>query len=162
MGGVVAHPGEPLDHQGDAFKGPQLADKPVGGRTLAQRLLDGGECRAVQPRGGAGRAAAAQRVGSAGVPAVMPSARGLAGDAELAGEFGLVDAGGEQFGGAQPAPLELVAVVLGLGWWGVVATGTSCTVRAAAGAFCPISPARQLDPHPLPPIPMILFGRLPL
>jgi hypothetical protein len=40
MGGVVTHPGQPLDHGGDAVQGPQLADEPVGRGTFQQGLLD--------------------------------------------------------------------------------------------------------------------------
>jgi len=29
MGGMMAHPGQPLDDDGDAIQGPQLADEPV-------------------------------------------------------------------------------------------------------------------------------------
>jgi hypothetical protein len=42
----------------------------------------------------------------------MPDADGLGGDAKLAGDLGLADASGKQLGRAQPAGLELVAVLL--------------------------------------------------
>jgi hypothetical protein len=42
----------------------------------------------------------------------MPVADALAGDAELAGDLRLTDANGEQPGGAEPAGLEAVTVVL--------------------------------------------------
>jgi hypothetical protein len=51
----------------------------------------------------------------------------LAGDAELAGDLGLADAGGEQFGGAQPTGLEPFAFLscrgaAGDGWHGPILT----------------------------------------
>jgi hypothetical protein len=54
----------------------------------------------------------------------------LAGDAELAGDLGLVDAGGKQLGGTQPTRLEPLALVLcrraaGDGWHGLILTGRS-------------------------------------
>jgi hypothetical protein len=50
MGGVVAQPGQPLDHQRDALQGPQLAGKPVGHGPLQQRRLDRVELVVGQPR----------------------------------------------------------------------------------------------------------------
>jgi hypothetical protein len=41
--GMVAHPGEALDHDGDAFQGPQLPGEPVGAGALQQGLLDPGQ-----------------------------------------------------------------------------------------------------------------------
>jgi hypothetical protein len=61
---------------------------------------------------GAGRAAAAQPIGAAGLSTGMPEAHGLAGDAELASDPGLVDADGEQLGRAEPAGLEPFAFLL--------------------------------------------------
>ena len=42
----------------------------------------------------------------------MPDAHRLGGDAELAGDLDLADAGGEQLGGAQPTGLEPVTFSL--------------------------------------------------
>ena len=47
--------------------------------------------------------------------AACQGAGGLAGDAELAGDLGRVDASGEQLGGAQPAGLQSLALAVGLG-----------------------------------------------
>jgi hypothetical protein len=46
---MVTHPGQPLDHGGDAVQGPQLTDEPVGGGALQQGLLDPAELRIGQP-----------------------------------------------------------------------------------------------------------------
>jgi hypothetical protein len=63
-------------------------------------------------RGGTGRAPAAQGVNAAGLPAGMPQAHGLAGDAELAGDLSLANADSEQLASAQPAGLEPFTVLL--------------------------------------------------
>src|SRR4030095_10600115 len=42
MAGMVAGPGEPLDHGSDALKGPVVGVEAVGAGALAQRLADGG------------------------------------------------------------------------------------------------------------------------
>jgi hypothetical protein len=57
----------------------------------------------------------AQRVGAALKPAGVPDAHGLGGDAELAGDLGLAEAEGEQFGGAQPPRLKPFTFVVGRG-----------------------------------------------
>jgi hypothetical protein len=51
-------------------------------------------------------------LGSTDLPAAVPDADSLGGDAKLAGDLGLVDAGGEQLGCAQSAALEPVAFLL--------------------------------------------------
>jgi hypothetical protein len=80
----------------------------------------------------------------------MPGAHCLAGDAELAGDHGLEDASGKQLGRAEPAPLELVAVALGLGAAGCGGQqAPPARSGVAVGAFCVIGPAGQLDPHTL-------------
>jgi hypothetical protein len=113
--GVVAHPGQPPDHLGDAVQRPQLALKPVGGGALQQGLLDVPKLVVRQAWGGPGRAAALQGARATGLPGSVPGACGLAGDAELAGDPGRVDTGGKQLRGAQPAGLELLALAVGLG-----------------------------------------------
>lgn len=60
------------------------------GSVLAQRQVD----------------PAAQRLRPAVLPAGMPDAHGLRGDAELAGNLGLADTGSEQFAGAEPTSLQ--------------------------------------------------------
>jgi hypothetical protein len=59
MGGVVTHPGQPLDHDGDAVQGPQLTNEPVGGGTFQQGLLDLAELGIGDTRGRPGRSSAA-------------------------------------------------------------------------------------------------------
>ena len=50
----------------------------------------------------------------------MPDAHGLGGDAELAGNLGLVDTGREQLGRAEPTGLEPVSFSLYTGRRGTV------------------------------------------
>ena len=50
VAGVVAGPGELLDHGGDALKGPVVGVEPVRAGTLAQGLVDGGELLGVKAR----------------------------------------------------------------------------------------------------------------
>lgn len=45
----MLHPGEALDHDGDAVQGPQLPSEPVGGGAFQQGLLDGRELVVRQP-----------------------------------------------------------------------------------------------------------------
>jgi hypothetical protein len=49
-----------------------------------------------------------QRLDTAGPPAAVPDAHGLGGDAELASDLSLGDAGSEQLRGTQSAGLELL------------------------------------------------------
>jgi hypothetical protein len=86
---------------------------PLAVAPSSRGLFHGGElgvrklgCRAARP-------AAAQRLGAALLPAGVPDAHGLGRDLELAGDLGLVDAGGEQLGRPQPAGLEPVTFLLG-------------------------------------------------
>jgi hypothetical protein len=64
----------------------------------------------------------------------MPDADGLGGDVKLAGDLGLVDTGGEQLSGAQPAGLKPVTFSL-------------CARRRGAVGMAPIltHPAAQLQ-----------------
>ena len=95
----MPHPGEPLDDDGDAVQGPQLADKPVGGGTLQQDMFDLAELAVRQPWCGSGRSTTAQGVGAALPPAGMPAVHALAGDPELTSGLGLAEASGEQLSG---------------------------------------------------------------
>jgi hypothetical protein len=92
---MVPHPGEPLDDDGDALKGPQLADKPIGAGALQQGPLDLAELGVRQPWRGTGRPAAAQGVDAAALPASLPVADALPGDPKLAGNLGLADTSGQ-------------------------------------------------------------------
>jgi hypothetical protein len=108
--GVVAHPGEAPDDLCDAVKGPQVGVEAVGLGALQQRLFCLRKLGVGHPGGPARCAAACKARGAIGLEARMPAAGGLAGDAQPAGDFGLVDALGEQVGGLQAAVLEGVAV----------------------------------------------------
>ena len=80
-----------------------------------------------------------QRLRATALPAGMPDAHGLGGDAELAGDLGLLaDASGEQLGGARPASLEPVAFLLCRG-----------AARDGWHGADPHPPAAQLQPHRL-------------
>jgi hypothetical protein len=102
--GVVAHPGELLDHRGDPRQRPQLGVEPECLRSLAQRLFDRVQFRRRQPWPAAGAARPAQRRLAALAPAAIPNAGRLGGDPEGAGDLGLGGAVGEHAGGFQ-APL---------------------------------------------------------
>jgi hypothetical protein len=71
------HPGQPLNHQPDAVKGPQLPDKPVRAGPFQQGLLDPLELGVRQPGRRAAGSPAAQGIGAAGLPAGMPDVDGL-------------------------------------------------------------------------------------
>ena len=108
----MADPGQALDDGGDALQSPQLPDKAAGAGARQQGLLDLGELGVGELGAGTGRAAAAQAVDSLDLPALIPEVDALAGDAELAGDLGLADAGGEQLGGTQPTGLASFAFSL--------------------------------------------------
>jgi hypothetical protein len=59
--GMMADPGEVLDHRGDAVQRPQLAGEPVGRGAFQERLLNCGELLVREPGRGPGRSSAAQR-----------------------------------------------------------------------------------------------------
>jgi hypothetical protein len=108
----MPHSGQPLDHGGDAVKGPQLPGKPVAASTPQQGLFDPAELDVGEPGCWSGRASATQAVSTGGLPALMPQVHALAGNVEPAGDLGLADAGDEQLPSAQPAGLEPIAFVL--------------------------------------------------
>src|SRR5918994_7352935 len=110
VAGMVADPGQPLDHGGDARKGPVVGVEAVGAGALAQRLVDGGKLGLRQARGVPGGATACQRVGPAGAPLGVPAADVLPGDAQFAGDLGLGAAGGEQLAGLHADVVERLAV----------------------------------------------------
>jgi hypothetical protein len=104
--------GQPFNDQRDAVQGPQLPDEPIGGGTFQQSLLDGGELLIRQAWRRAAGSAAAQRLGTALLPAGVPDTYGLRRHLELAGNLGLADPGGEQLGPAQPTGLQAVTLSL--------------------------------------------------
>jgi hypothetical protein len=127
---MVGDPGQPLDHGGDAVKGPVVGVEAVRAGTLPQRLVNGVKLGLGQARGVPGRAAACQRLQPARLPLGVPAADVLAGDPEGAGDFGLGVAGGEQLAGLHADAFERLAVAQTAG----VATvgGWSHTARLAA------------------------------
>jgi hypothetical protein len=86
---MVADPGQPLDHGGDAAKRPVVGVEAVRAGTLPQRLVDDVQLRIRQAWGRSGRTGAAQRHLPARAPAGVPAADVLAGDAQFAGDLGL-------------------------------------------------------------------------
>jgi hypothetical protein len=123
MRGMMANPGQPLDHQRDPVQGPQLPREAVGRGASEQGLLDGSELLVRKPWRRTARPFAAQRLTPAARPAAVPDADSLGRNLELAGDLGLADASGEQLGRLQPAGLELLTVSLGRraardGWHG--------------------------------------------
>src|SRR5512133_4049059 len=110
MAAMVGDAGEPLDHGGDALKGPVVGVEPMGPGALAQRLVDGGALDLRQARVRPGRATACQRLQPTRLPAGVPAADVLAGHPELAGDLGLGVAGGKQRTGLQTDSFERLAV----------------------------------------------------
>src|SRR5512132_824258 len=108
--GMVGDPGQPLDHRGDAGKGPVVGVEAVRAGTLAEGLVDGGKLGIRQAPGLPGGAGAAQRFQPARLPAGVPAAQVLAGDAELVGDLGLGAAGGKQRAGLHADLFERLAV----------------------------------------------------
>src|SRR5216117_626902 len=106
VAGMVADPGELLDHAGDARQGPVVGVEAVGAGTLTQRLVDGGKLLVGQARGLSGGAGAAQRLQSARLPA----ADDLPGNTQFAGDLGLGAAGGKQRAGLHADAFERLAV----------------------------------------------------
>jgi hypothetical protein len=132
VGGVVTHPGGAPDDFCDAAKGPQVGVEAVGLGALQQRLLDSVQLRWGQLGRAAGRANAGKAVGAVGLPALVPAADGLAGDAQGAGHLGLVDALLEELGGVQAAALKGVAVP---------AFGDGFAITGCHGLMLPPTPA---------------------
>src|SRR6266508_4754958 len=122
VAGMVADPGQLLDHGPDAGKGPVVAVEAVRAGALAQGLVDSVELLVGQARGVPGRAGAAQRRQAALAPLGVPAADVLAGDAELVGDLGLGVAGGKQPAGLHADVFERLAVaqtagVAAVGGW---------------------------------------------
>jgi hypothetical protein len=91
---MVGDAGQPLDHDGDAVKGPVVGVEAVRAGTLPERLVDQVQLPGGQPWGVPGRAGAAQRLQPTLAPLGVPAADVLAGDPEGAGDLGLGVAGG--------------------------------------------------------------------
>src|SRR5215216_1552174 len=110
VAGMVAGPGESLDHGGDAGQGPVVGVEAAGAGALGQRGIQVVELLVVKARVGPGRAAACQRFQPARLPAGVPAADVLAGHAELAGDLSLGAAGGKQRPGLHADSFERLAV----------------------------------------------------
>jgi hypothetical protein len=108
VAGMVADPGQPLDHGSGAGKRPVVGVEAVRPGTLAQLLVG-------QARGGPGGAGATQRLLPARLPPAVPAADVLPGDAELVGDLGLGVAGGEQRAGLHADGFEGLAVTQAAG-----------------------------------------------
>src|SRR6266536_605531 len=122
VAGMVGDPGQPLDHAGDAGKGPVVGVEAVRAGTLPERLVDRVQLLVGQARGVPGGAAACQRLGPTDTPQRVPAADVLAGHAEGAGDLGLGVAGGKQRAGLHADVLERLAVaqtpgVAAVGGW---------------------------------------------
>jgi hypothetical protein len=84
--------------------------EPVCRGALQQQLSQPVEVLVGKAARVAGRATALQCLGAVVLEAGMPAVHALAAHAELAGNLGLPDTGSKQFGGTQPAVLELLAI----------------------------------------------------
>ena len=147
----MAHPGQPLDHQRNPVQGPQLTGEPISGGAIQQGLFKLGELGIRQPWRRAARSPAVQGLGAALQEPGVPDTHRLGGDAELAGDLGLMDSGGEQLGRAQPTDLESVTFLL-------------CR-RAARDSWLGrilACPAEEFQPDPRPHIPQPDTKSLPL
>ena len=112
-GRVVADAGQPLDHDGDAVKGPKLPGEPVGAGAFQQRLLD---LVASWASDSLGAGPLGPRLRSASVPPACQRACQMLTPGRETSSWRATsawrDAGGEQLGRAQPAGLEAVAFSL--------------------------------------------------
>lgn len=116
MPGVVADPGEPPDHLGDPWQGPQVGVNPLRYRAGQQGVLHPLPVAVRQPRGSAPAARAGQPGPAALAPAGMPAAGGLPGDPQPPGDLGLGQVLLEQAGSLQatlPSGLGLRALEVG-------------------------------------------------
>ncbi len=115
VAGMVAGPGQLLDHAGDAGQGPVVGAEAVRAGTFAERLVDGGTLGLRQARGRPGRTAACQRRLPAGAPQGVPAAGVLPRDTQLVGDFGLGATGGKQLTGLHADVFERLAVTQAAG-----------------------------------------------
>jgi hypothetical protein len=112
---MVGDAGQPLDHGGDALKGPVVGIEAVAAGALAQRLVQVVALLVRKARRRPGGAAAGQCLQPAGLPAGVPAADVLAGHPELAGDLGLGVAGGKQRPGLHADAFEGLAVTQAAG-----------------------------------------------
>src|SRR5215212_1954260 len=110
VAGMVGDTGPLLDHGGDARKGPVVGVEAVGPGALAERLVQVVALLVRKARRRPGGAAAGQRLQSVRLPAGVPAADVLAGDAQLVGDLGLGVAGGKQRPGLPADGFEGLAV----------------------------------------------------
>jgi hypothetical protein len=126
VGGVVAHAGQPLDHQRDAVNVHSSPTNP---------LAPAPSSRPARRRRAAHPTAAARAARALAAQGLRPA--GLGGDTKPAGDLGLADASGEQPGGAPPPGLEPFAF-------------SSCR-RAARTVGMPAILTRRAAQHQLDP-----------
>src|SRR5215212_4335153 len=131
VAGMVAGPGESLDHGGDAGKGPVVGVEAAGAGTLAQRGIQVVELLVVKARVGPGRPTACQRFQPARLPAGVPAADVLAGHPQFTGDLGLGAASGKQRPGLHADVFEGLAVaqtagVAAIGGWSHTAMLPGC------------------------------------
>src|SRR6266487_514215 len=122
VAGMVGDPGQPLDHRGDALKGPVVGVEAVGAGALPERLVDRLQLLVGQAGRRPGGAGAAQRLRAAPAPVGVAAADGLAGGTQFPGDLGLGAAGGEQLAGLHADVFERLAVaqtagVASVGGW---------------------------------------------
>lgn len=84
MARMITNSGHPLDHRGDARKGPQIAAKAMSPASSKQGILHGEELMRVQPWLAARPPGAAQGARPATPPFPIPTADTLATDPEVA------------------------------------------------------------------------------
>jgi hypothetical protein len=133
--GMMAHPGQPPDHLGNALQGPSVVGEPVRPSALQQGLFDLVELDSRQLAVPADRAANTQCLDSASLPGVVPAVRALPGDPDAARDRRRGQALGKQTGGGQPAALQD-----GLLW--------AKSWLSESAASC--AHAASLSPHPSP------------
>src|SRR5215216_5150494 len=127
VAGMVAGPGESLDHGGDAGKGQVVGVEAAGAGTLAQRGIQVVELLVVKARVGPGRPTACQRF----QPARLPAGDVLAGHPQFTGDLGLGAASGKQRPGLHADVFEGLAVaqtagVAAIGGWSHTAMLPGC------------------------------------
>ena len=110
MPGVIPHPRQALDHNGDAWQGPKFGRKPVRPCPAAQRAIDALALRRVELGRTARAPGRAQRIDSALLPLRVPAAGALTTDPQDACHLRHDLARGEQLGSAPSSLLQSLEV----------------------------------------------------